>query len=152
MSSHRSALAVGAVFGVIVAWAQLADPDVIRDMLLLRELHVFLLMGSSALVAAIGVRVLRAKAARALVSSEKIGWDLVKPRAQHVIGSILFGLGWSVAGTCPGPAAVMIGQGRLAGLFVVFGLLVGVALQPLVSRRFGAVVRVAGDASRVPGL
>jgi uncharacterized membrane protein YedE/YeeE len=152
MRSNLAGLGIGVGFGAIVGWAQLADPDVIRDMLLLRELHVFLLMGSSVLVAAIGVRLLRAKSARALVSGEKVGWDLVKPRAPHVIGSILFGLGWSFAGTCPGPAAVMIGQGRLAGLFVVFGLLVGVTLQPLVSRRLGTAGRAAGDTGRVPGL
>ncbi len=152
MKSNLAGLAVGVVFGVVAAWAHLADPDVIRDMLLLREPHVLLLMGSAVVVAGIGVRLLRAKSARAVVSGDKIGWDLVKPRAPHVVGSVLFGLGWSFAGTCPGPAAVMVGQGRLGGLFVGIGLLVGATLQPVVTKRLGAAVRTTGDASRVPGL
>ena len=48
--------------------------------------------------------------------------------------SVLFGAGWSVAGTCPGPVAVMIGQGRFVGLAVLVGLLGGVLLQGAVFR------------------
>jgi uncharacterized membrane protein YedE/YeeE len=128
-------LAFGAACGVVVAWARLSDPEVIRDMLMLREPHVFLLMGSAVAVAAVGVRVLRAFGLRALLSGEAVGWNLVRPETRHIAGSVLFGIGWSVAGTCPGPVAVMIGEGHLAGLVVVSGLLAGVLLQRARERR-----------------
>ena len=51
------------------------------------------------------------------------------------MGSALFGIGWAVAGTCPGPAAAQIGQGHLAGLFTSAGIFVGVALQGWLSQR-----------------
>ena len=46
-------LVVGIAAGFVVAWAQLSDPAAIRDMLMLRDPHVFLVMGSAVMVAAI---------------------------------------------------------------------------------------------------
>ena len=40
-------LVVGIAAGFVVAWAQLSDPAAIRDMLMLRDPHVFLVMGSA---------------------------------------------------------------------------------------------------------
>src|SRR5206468_258202 len=101
------ALLVGIGFGVVMAWARVTDPMVIRKMLLLRELDVFLLMGSAIGVAAVGVRVLRAWKMRSFVNRERINWAPTTPAARHVIGSAIFGAGWSVAATCPGPVAAM---------------------------------------------
>ena len=102
-------------------------------MLLLNEPHAFLTMGSAVAIAAIGVRVLKLSNARCIVTGEPVDWSVEQPRTRHVAGSILFGIGWTVAGTCPGPVAAMIGEGRLAGVAVVLGLLAGVTLQ----RMFG---------------
>jgi uncharacterized membrane protein YedE/YeeE len=123
----------GVVFGFTLAWARLTDPRVIRDMLLLNEPHVFLIMGSAVVIAAIGVRVLKASGARCLVTGEPVGWSPERPRTRHVTGSMLFALGWTVAGTCPGPVAAMIGEGRLVGIPVVVGLLAGVTLQRILA-------------------
>lgn len=128
MKQNACAATAGVAFGFIVAWAQITDPTVIRRMLLLQEFDVFLLMGSAIAVAAVGSRVLRLTGARALVSREQVQWTTVRPGVKHVAGSALFGVGWSVVGTCPGPAAAMIGEGRLSGLFVVVGILLGVLI------------------------
>jgi uncharacterized membrane protein YedE/YeeE len=122
-------LVVGIGAGFVVAWARLSDPSVIRDMLLLRDPHVFLVMGSAVMVAAIGQRFLRALRLRAVITGEPIAWSVERPQGKHIAGSLLFGVGWSVAGTCPGPVAAMLGQGHLDVLPVVAGLLAGVALQ-----------------------
>ena len=128
-------LAGGVVFGFTLAWAHLTDPRVIRDMLLLKEPHVFLIMGSAVAIAAIGVRVLKLSNARCIVTGEPVDWTVEQPRTRHVAGSILFGIGWTVAGTCPGPVAAMIGEGRLAGVPVAVGLLAGVAVQRMLVPR-----------------
>lgn len=43
-----------------------------------------------------------------------------------VPGSIMFGIGWAITGACPSIALVQIGQGQIAALFTVFGILTGV--------------------------
>lgn len=132
MKVNITGLLGGIAFGFLVSWARVSDPAVIRDMLLLREAHVFLIMGSAIVVAAVGLRLLRLAGARAYVTGELIAWSLHRPERRHVLGSVLFGAGWSVAGTCPAPVAAMIGEGKLAGLAVAAGLLAGAALQPTI--------------------
>lgn len=135
MSVKLTGLFAGMAFGSILSWARLTDPVVIRDMLLLREAHAFLLMGSAIAVAAGGLRLLRAAGFRSFVTRESIQWSTARPERRHVVGSLLFGAGWSVAGTCPGPVAAMIGQGKLAGLAVAAGLCAGALVQPALARR-----------------
>lgn len=134
MKARLCALAAGCVFGFVLAWAQISDPSVIRDMLLLRDSHVFLIMGSAIVVAATGTRLLRAARAKAILSGEPIQWTLLRAQPRHVAGSVLFGIGWSIAGTCPGPAAAMIGEGKIGGLVVAAGILGGVTLQQMFAR------------------
>jgi uncharacterized protein len=132
VNSKLVGLLVGAGFGFVIAWAGVTDPKIIRNMLLLREPDVFLLMGSAVVIAGAGVRLLRAWRVRALVTQEPIAWSVSSVQSRHIAGSALFGVGWSVACTCPGPVAAMIGQGHVAGLVVAAGLVSGIAIR----RRF----------------
>ena len=58
--------------------------------------------------------------------------DISKPL---IIGSLIFGAGWGIAGFCPGPAIVALGAGHLKALVFVLAMLAGMAL---CERFFGA--------------
>ncbi|MEL2242337.1 hypothetical protein PAS25_15225 [Leclercia adecarboxylata] len=45
-----------------------------------------------------------------------------------VVGAILFGLGWGLAGICPGPALVLTGTGAGKGILFVLSMLTGMVL------------------------
>ena len=45
-----------------------------------------------------------------------------------VAGGILFGLGWGLAGICPGPALVLAGAGVGKGVLFVASMLIGMGL------------------------
>ncbi len=51
--------------------------------------------------------------------------DITKPL---VIGGLIFGAGWGIAGFCPGPALVALGAGHLKALVFVLAMLVGMEL------------------------
>jgi hypothetical protein len=48
-----------------------------------------------------------------------------------VLGSLTFGIGWGLAGICPGPAIVLLGTGSLKGLIFVLAMLGGMAVYEL---------------------
>jgi uncharacterized membrane protein YedE/YeeE len=48
--------------------------------------------------------------------------DITKPL---VVGGLVFGAGWGIAGFCPGPALVALGAGHLKALVFVIAMLVG---------------------------
>jgi uncharacterized membrane protein YedE/YeeE len=57
-----------------------------------------------------------------------------------VVGAVLFGIGWGLAGLCPGPALTSLGSGEPAAILFVAAMLVGIAVP---KRRNARVTRVA---------
>jgi uncharacterized membrane protein YedE/YeeE len=45
-----------------------------------------------------------------------------------VIGSLLFGSGWGLAGFCPGPALVSFGEGHKEAFIFVISMIVGMVI------------------------
>jgi uncharacterized protein len=52
-----------------------------------------------------------------------------------VIGSVLFGIGWGVAGFCPGPGLVALGMGEVKALVFVVAMLLGMGIFEVRERR-----------------
>jgi uncharacterized membrane protein YedE/YeeE len=152
MKRNIAGLLFGIAFGVVLAWGHLSHSDVIRDMLMLRDAHVPLFMAASVAVSGTGSRVLRALKVKAPLAGELIDWELVRPEKRHIIGSVLFGIAWGTAGTCPGPAAVAIGEGRVAGLAIFAGMIIGVLLQGARAKRIRVATQPIGEPARAAGL
>lgn len=57
-----------------------------------------------------------------------------------VLGSVLFGAGWGLAGLCPGPAMASITWGGVGGAVFLAAMLVGMYVTPLLRRRLDAAV------------
>ncbi|GAB3626064.1 YeeE/YedE family protein [Pandoraea terrae] len=51
-----------------------------------------------------------------------------------VVGSLMFGAGWGLAGICPGPALVLLGAGAAKGALFVVAMVVGMAIHTGVTR------------------
>jgi uncharacterized membrane protein YedE/YeeE len=51
--------------------------------------------------------------------------DITKPL---IVGSLIFGAGWGIAGFCPGPALVALGAGHLKALVFVIAMLIGMEI------------------------
>jgi len=59
---------------------------------------------------------------------QKIGHNLV-------IGSVLFGMGWGLAGLCPGPAMASLGFGGWGGITFLLAMLAGMLAAPALRLR-----------------
>ena len=73
-----------------------------------------------------------------------IGLEMKLPTARQidrrlVVGSTIFGIGWGVAGFCPGPALVALGMGEAKAIAFVIALLLGMGLFELLERRTAAI-------------
>lgn len=54
-----------------------------------------------------------------------------------IFGSMAFGIGWGIAGFCPGPALVGLGMGLPKALIFVIAMLAGMGIYELIERRRG---------------
>jgi uncharacterized protein len=52
-----------------------------------------------------------------------------------LIGSGLFGIGWGLAGICPGPAITLLGTGASKGIIFILAMLAGMLLFEIYQRR-----------------
>lgn len=69
-----------------------------------------------------------------------LGAQMRLPSARHVdrrlvLGSVVFGIGWGIAGFCPGPALVSLGMGEIKAVVFVVAMLVGMGAFERFERR-----------------
>ncbi|WP_339506810.1 YeeE/YedE family protein [Pseudomonas sp. EA_15y_Pfl1_P102] len=91
-------------------------------------------MGGAIAVAAVGFKFARTR------TRSLLGLPMNLPTARNidrrlVMGSLLFGVGWGVAGICPGPALVLLGSGIPEGVVFVIAMLAGMGLFEWLERR-----------------
>jgi uncharacterized membrane protein YedE/YeeE len=140
MSLRRGLLAAafGIAFGFWLAWTRMTDFDQIVGALLLQRSYLWLMFATGVLTAVVGLQILRRSGAPTLLRQAPLTWPTVRPQRRHVVGSVLFGIGWALAGACPGPIVAQVGAGRLSALFTLAGLFGGIALADLYARRTAA--------------
>jgi uncharacterized protein len=128
MGVRITAVAFGVVFGFAISWGQFIDPDRIREMLLLEDPYLYLMMATSVTVGFVGVRLLRRFRARALVTGTAVRWSTERPERRHVVGAAIFGLGWAITDSCPAPIAGQLAQGVAWSIFTIAGVMLGIHL------------------------
>ena len=126
MRVKLAAGALGAAFGFVISWGQFTSPDRIRDMLLLKDLYLYLMMGTAIAVATVGLRLLRRRGVHAIFTGTRIAWETARPQRRHYAGAALFGLGWSLSDSCPAPIAAQLTQGVVWSLCTIAGIGIGV--------------------------
>lgn len=64
-----------------------------------------------------------------------------EPRIGHnlVLGSVLFGVGWGLAGLCPGPALASLSYGGVGGFVFLGAMIAGMLVAPPVRSRIDAI-------------
>ncbi len=120
-------LILGTLFGVILTKSQVISWFRIHDMFMLREAHMYLVIGSAVVVGALSIAILKVFKVKS-ASGEPIQF---KGKAFHkgfIIGGALFGMGWAVTGACPGPIFAQIGAGAYPAIFTLAGAVVGALL------------------------
>jgi uncharacterized membrane protein YedE/YeeE len=132
-----TSLLAGLVFGVGLILSGMADPGKVLGFLDLAGLWDPSL--ALVMVGAIAVGLVAFTVAGSRTKS-LLGLDLKLPTARHIDrrlvgGSLLFGVGWGVAGFCPGPALAVLGMGELKAAVFVAAMLLGMGLFELLERR-----------------
>jgi uncharacterized membrane protein YedE/YeeE len=127
------AFASGLLFGLGIVVSGMVDPAKVLAFLDVAgnwDPSLAFVMGGAIPIAAAGFFVSRGMArpigSRRFSEPAKLGID-----ARLILGSILFGAGWGLAGYCPAPALVASVHGQFGTLIFVAAMLAGMAVYEL---------------------
>lgn len=129
-------LGLGLLFGFGLLLSGMTDPGKVQGFLDIAghwDPSLALVMGG-----AIGVALLPFQSARARRKTW-LGMPMQLPTARQIdrrliVGSTLFGIGWGLAGICPGPGLVLLGLDLGHGALFVGAMLAGMGLQQRYTR------------------
>ena len=134
---HLAALFTGILFGVGLAVAEMTNPDKVLNFLDITgrwDASLLLVLGAATGTFTLAYFLLRR-------SAQPLLGDAYSRPASNVIdtrlcvGAALFGVGWGLAGYCPGPAIASLGFGNAEALWVVPAIIAGAWLQRRIAAR-----------------
>lgn len=137
MKRWFAALLAGALFGAGLALSRMTDPNVVLGFLDVagdfEPRLAFVLAGA---VATTGVAFRLVLRRRRPLLADRFRLPLSRAIDRPlVIGALLFGVGWGLAGYCPGPALVGAAAGADSALIFIAAMLAGSAVQAMTARR-----------------
>lgn len=130
---HRNqltAFVAGLMFGVGLILAGMANPAKVLAFLDLAgqwDPSLALVMGGAIPVSAIGFYLVRHRSAPLCGDSFQVPGNR-KLDKRLVLGALGFGVGWGLAGFCPGPALVALGTGSVKAIVFVAAMLTGMVI------------------------
>ena len=127
---HIVALLGGLVFGLDLLLSGMTDPGKVQgflDVTTRWDPSLALVMGGAVLVASLAFAWAR-RSPQAWLGARRMWPDAGAIDTRLLAGGALFGLGWGLAGFCPGPALVALSAGMADAWIFVPAMLAGMAL------------------------
>lgn len=118
-------LPLGTAFGFLLSRAGATTYDYYATLFLFRDLQLMWVILAAVAVGAPGLWLMRRAQLKTLLSASVINPPKKPFRRSLIGGSLLLGAGWGLAAACPGTVLAMVGEGKLSGLFVIGGILLG---------------------------
>ena len=127
---NLSSLLAGLVFGLGLIVSGMANPAKVIGFLDLAgrwDPSLALVMAGAIAVGAIAFTLARTRSASFLDAPMRLSTDKRIDR-RLLAGALVFGVGWGIAGFCPGPALVAIGMGSAKAVVFVVAMLAGMGI------------------------
>lgn len=122
---NLSFLAFGALFGFLLSRSGATTFDFYAGLFLFDDLQLLEVIGVAVVIGLLGVALLQWRTPHSLYQGRPLSFSRKPWKRGLVLGSLLFGVGWGVTASCPGTALAMVGEGKLAPLFTLGGVLAG---------------------------
>ncbi|MDB4048430.1 YeeE/YedE thiosulfate transporter family protein [Polaribacter sp.] len=124
-------LCIGILFGITMFKSEAASWFRIYEMFKFESFHMYGIIGSALFIGIIIVQSIKRFKIKSFYG-EKINFSLkAKSFSRYMFGGIIFGLGWALAGACPGPMFTLIGAGYSSIFIVIIASLLGTFLYGL---------------------
>ena len=118
-------LLVGFVFGVVLTKTEAVSWYRIYEMFQFDSFHMYGIIMTAIATGVIGIQIIKRFSVKVIngLPIEILGKE--RGTFRYWMGGLIFGFGWALVGSCPGPIFILIGAGFMTVGFVLFGALFG---------------------------
>ncbi|MFK5973444.1 MAG: YeeE/YedE thiosulfate transporter family protein [Flavobacteriaceae bacterium] len=128
-------LVVGIFFGIVLVKSEAVSWYRIFEMFKFQSFHMYGIIGSAVILGALLLLFFK-KMKINNIEGEKINVPLKDQGfTRYILGGTIFGLGWALAGACPGPMYILLGSGVFSMLIVIAAALLGTFVYGLLKNR-----------------
>ena len=124
-------LLIGIVFGITMFKSEAASWFRIYEMFKFQSFHMYGIIGSALLIGIAIVQLIKRFNLKSFYGETIHFNPKAKSFNRYMFGGIIFGLGWALAGACPGPMFTLIGAGYVPILVVIIASIFGTFLYGL---------------------
>jgi len=131
-----TAMVAGLIFGVGLILSGMTDPSKVIGFLDLAgrwDPSLAFVMGGAISVGVVAFRFARGREKSLLGDVMRVSTARQVDR-RLILGSLAFGVGWGLAGYCPGPALASVARGGTQPLLFVAAMLAGMAVYEILNR------------------
>lgn len=121
-------LVVGFFFGVVLTKAEAVSWYRIYEMFQFDSFHMYGIIMTAIATGIVGIQLIKRFNCKDIDGKPIVILDKEKGNARYWIGGLLFGFGWALVGSCPGPIYILIGSGFFSIIIVLLGALLGTFL------------------------
>lgn len=125
MIKYISYLSIGTLFGIIMTKSQAISWYRIYEMFQFDSFHMYGIIGSAVMLGIITVALIKKFRLKSTEGTPITFTPKNKSIPRYLIGGTIFGLGWAMAGACPGPIYTLLGNGYGVILVVLASALLG---------------------------
>ena len=121
-------LLIGIIFGITMFKSEAASWFRIYEMFQFRSFHMYGIIGSALVTGMLMIGFLKKYNIKSFYGEKIVFTPKTQSFRRYMLGGILFGLGWALAGACPGPMFTLIGSGYTSILIVIAAAILGTFL------------------------
>ena len=118
-------LAIGVIFGITMFKSEAASWFRIYEMFQFKSFHMYGIIGSALFLGIIIVQLIKRFNIKSIYGERILLPSKEKSFSRYMFGGVIFGLGWALAGACPGPMFTLAGAGYLPILIVIVAAMLG---------------------------
>ncbi len=112
-------ICLGIVFGIILSKAEVVSWYRIQEMFRFQSFHMYGVIFTAIIFGRLGVWIIEKYGIKDFTGNEIKYQNKDQYVIKYLVGGIIFGLGWALTGSCPGPLAINVGMGH-SGMLIVF--------------------------------
>lgn len=128
-------LLVGIFFGIVLVKSEAVSWYRIYEMFRFQSFHMYGIIGTAIASGILFLQISKKGKIKSIKGANIFVPKKAEGLIRYIIGGTIFGLGWALIGTCPGPMYILLGTGVWSMVLVIASAILGTLIYGLLKNK-----------------